>query len=40
MPEYFDETTRRSANRIEEDSERAHDVIANVADRPESLQDY
>ena len=40
VPEYFDETTRRSASRIEEDSERAHDVIANVADRPESLQDY
>src|SRR5213592_4453964 len=39
-PEYFEETTRRSASRIEEDSERAHDVIANVAERPESLQDY
>src|SRR5436190_11239055 len=40
IPEYFEETTRRSASRIEEDSERAHDVIANVAERPESLQDY
>src|SRR6476620_11606837 len=40
VPEYFEETTRRSASRIEEDSERAHDVIANVAERPESLQDY
>lgn len=38
VPEYFEETTRRSASRIEEDSERAHDVISNVADRPESLQ--
>src|SRR6188474_1365047 len=40
IPEYFEETTRRSSNRIAEDSERAHDVISNVADRPESLQDY
>jgi RNA polymerase sigma-54 factor len=40
IPEYFDESTRRSAGRMEEDSERAHDVIANVAERPESLQDY
>ena len=40
VPEYFDETTRRSSNRMEEDAERAHDVMANVADRPESLQDY
>jgi RNA polymerase sigma-54 factor len=40
VPEYFDESTRRSSNRIEEDSEWAHDVISNVAERPESLQDY
>jgi len=40
LPDYFDESTRRSANRIDEDSDRAHDVIANVADRPESLQEY
>lgn len=40
VPEYFDESTRRSANRIAEDSDRAHDVISNVADRPESLQDH
>ena len=40
VPDYFEETTRRSANRIEEDAERAHDVIANVADRPQSLQDH
>ncbi len=39
-PDYFDETTRRSANRIEEDSDRAHDVMSNVVDRPESLQEY
>jgi RNA polymerase sigma-54 factor len=40
MPDYFEESTRRSSNRIEEDSERAHDVISNVEDRPESLQDH
>jgi RNA polymerase sigma-54 factor len=40
VPEYFEESTRRSSNRIEEDSDRAHDVISNVADRPESLQDH
>jgi len=39
-PDYFEESTRRSASRMEEDSDRAHDVISNVADRPESLQDY
>ena len=40
VPEYFDESTRRSSNRMEEDSERAHDAISNLADRPESLQDH
>ncbi len=40
VPDYFDEGTRRSANRIEEDSDRMHDAIANVADRPESLQEH
>src|SRR5262245_38515255 len=40
VPEYFDESTRRSSNRIEEDSERAHDVISNVQNRPESLQEH
>jgi RNA polymerase sigma-54 factor len=40
VPEYFEETTRRSANRIEEDADRVHDVISNVADRPESLQEH
>jgi len=40
VPDYFDETTRRSSNRMDEDSDRAHDTISNVAQRPESLQDY
>ena len=40
VPEYFEESTRRSVNRIEEDADRVHDVISNVADRPESLQEH
>lgn len=40
VPDYFDEAPRRSANRIDEDGDRAHDLISNVAERPESLQDY
>ncbi len=40
MPDFFDESPRRSANRMDDDSDRAHDLIANVAERPESLQDY
>src|ERR1043165_6376909 len=40
VPDYFDETPRRSLNRIEEDSDRAHDAISNLADRPLSLQDH
>jgi RNA polymerase sigma-54 factor len=40
VPDYFDESPRRSAGRIEEDGDRAHDIISNVAERPESLQDY
>ncbi len=39
-PEYFEEGTRRSANRMEEDADRMHDAISNVAERAESLQDY
>jgi RNA polymerase sigma-54 factor len=39
-PDYFDEATRRSSNRIEEDGDRAHDVMSNVVDRPESLQEH
>lgn len=40
MPDFFDENTRRSANRMQEDADRAHDVISNVAERPMSLQDH
>jgi len=40
VPEYFDEGSRVSSNRIAEAGERAHDQMANLATRPESLQDY
>lgn len=40
LPEYFDDRPRVSANRADEVDERKHDAIANIADRPESLNDY
>lgn len=40
VPEYFDDRPRISSNRADEDDERKHDAIANIADRPESLNDY
>jgi RNA polymerase sigma-54 factor len=40
IPDFFDERPRTSANRIAEESDRKHDAIANIADRPESLNDY
>jgi RNA polymerase sigma-54 factor len=40
LPDFFDESPRRSANRMDEESERKHDAMANVASRPESLQDH
>lgn len=40
VPDHFDETPRRSANRIEEEGDRKLDVMANVATRPDTLQDY
>ena len=40
VPDFFDEGPRRSANRLEEEDERRHDSMANVATRPESLNDY
>ena len=40
VPEYFDERSRSSANRVAEESDRKHDAIANLAERPESLHDY
>ncbi|MFV1964913.1 MAG: RNA polymerase factor sigma-54 [Pirellulaceae bacterium] len=40
VPDYFDERPRVSANRMAEESDRKHDAIANIADRPESMNDY
>jgi RNA polymerase sigma-54 factor len=40
MPSNFDDSFRRSANRVQEASDRQHDLMANAAERPESLNDY
>jgi RNA polymerase sigma-54 factor len=40
LPNTFDESFRRSANRIQEDSDRRHDLMANAVSRPESLNDF
>ena len=39
-PEYFDERPRMSANRIQESSDRQHDMMANVTTRSETLHEY
>jgi RNA polymerase sigma-54 factor len=39
-PDHFDEHSRPSRNRVEEDSERKHDAMANMASRPLSLQSH
>jgi RNA polymerase sigma-54 factor len=39
MPDTFDDF-RRSSNRIQEDSDRQHDLMANAVERPESLNDF
>ncbi len=39
MPDTFDDF-RRSGNRLQEDADRQHDLMANAASRPESLNDY
>ncbi len=40
FPDRFEERSRPSRDRIEEDGERRHDAMANMAERPQSLQDY
>jgi RNA polymerase sigma-54 factor len=40
VPDHFDERPRVSANRIQEDSDRRNDAIANIVSRPDSLHDY
>lgn len=39
-PDHFEERSRPSRNRLEEDSERKHDAMANMAERPISLQHH
>jgi len=39
-PEHFEEQFRPSRNRIEEEMERQHDLLANQEDHPETLHDY
>ena len=38
--DYFNEESRPSANRISEEMDKKHDAMANMADRPQSLQDF
>ena len=40
LPNTFDESFRRSANRVQEDADRRHDLMANAVSRPESLNDF
>ena len=39
VPDHFDEHPPASSNRMQEDSDRQHDAIANLASRPVTLQD-
>ena len=39
MPDNFDDF-RRSSNRIEQEGDRQHDLMANALERPESLNDF
>src|ERR1043165_5500965 len=38
--DHFNEESRPSANRISEEMDKKHDAMANMAARPQSLQDY
>ncbi|WP_449289928.1 RNA polymerase factor sigma-54 [Novipirellula aureliae] len=40
LPSTFDDSFRRSSNRVQEDSDRRHDLMANAQSRPESLNDF
>jgi len=40
LPSTFDDSFRRSANRMSEEADRRHDMMANAQSRPESLNDY
>lgn len=38
--DHFNEESRPSSNRIDEESDKKHDAMANMVARPQSLQDY
>jgi len=40
LPDDYEERSRPSLNRIEQESDRQHDAMANMLARPESLTDY
>jgi len=40
VPDYFDERPRASATGIQDAVDRKHDAMANLVERPESLQDH
>jgi len=40
VPDHFDERPRVSSNRMQESADRQHDMMANVATRQDTLQDY
>ncbi|MFU7559951.1 RNA polymerase factor sigma-54 [Stieleria sp. JC731] len=40
LPSTFDDSFRRSSNRMQEDADRRHDLMANAQSRPESLNDF
>jgi RNA polymerase sigma-54 factor len=40
LPEAYEERTRPSATRLDEESDRKHDAMANAVSRHESLYDY
>ncbi|HEV3137666.1 MAG TPA: RNA polymerase factor sigma-54 [Pirellulales bacterium] len=39
-PDHFEERSRPSSGRVEEEGARKHDAMANMVARPQSLQDY
>jgi RNA polymerase sigma-54 factor len=40
LPDHFDDGPRRSVSAMDEEADRKHDAMANVVDRPESLNDH
>jgi RNA polymerase sigma-54 factor len=38
--DHFNEESRPSSNRVDEEMDKKHDAMANMASRPQSLQDY